>query len=140
MEQTNIQDSLMTNIYPSLTEIGVLNPEQITRYSLQNIKNVDVLRIVYKRSKGSLLPTSKKFKFGRSQKMVVTDSGSHKTETVYEISPFLTKVIDELHTIVSHKHNRKEQLEIIEDEINRLEEETHSRVAYLKTLINNLSD
>lgn len=130
----------MTNKYPSLTEIGVLNPEQITRYSLHNINNVDVLRIVYKRSKGSLLPTSKKFRFGRSEKMVVTDGGSHKTETVHEISPFLTKVIDELHTIVSHKHSRKEQMKIIADEIDRLEEETHSRVAYVKSLIDNLSD
>ena len=75
--------------YPALTQMGISNPSQISRYSLQHINNVDILRIVYKRQKGSLLPVSKKFKFGRAEKMVVTDGGRNQTETVHEISPFL---------------------------------------------------
>ncbi len=121
-----------------MKEIGILNPEEISRYSLQNINNVDVLRIVYKRSKGSLLPASKKFRFGRSQKMVVTDSGTHKTEVIHETSPFLSKITDELHKIVNNKHSREEHKEIILDEIQRLEEETKSRTSYLKALIDKL--
>lgn len=125
----------MAENYPALTEMGITNPEDITRYSIQYINNIDVLRIVYKRKKGSLLPTSKKFRFGRSKKMVVTDSGSNKTEVLFEISPFVSKVTDELHKLVDLKHSQSKQKEIILDEIHRLEEETNTRITYLKELI-----
>jgi S-adenosylhomocysteine hydrolase len=128
----------MSDKYPTLTKMGIVNPEDISRFSLQNANNIDVLRIVYKRKKGSLLPTSKKFRFGRSNRMVVTDSGSNKTEVVHEISPFLSKAIDELHKIINTKQSQSEQKEIILDEILRLEEETNTRINYLKTLIKNL--
>ena len=126
--------------YPALTEMGITSPEDISRYSLQYINNTDVLRIVYKRKKGSLLPTSKKFRFGRAQKMVVTDSGTQKTKNIFEISPFLSKVTDELHKIVEQKHSRSHQKEIILDEIHRLEEETNCRISYLKDLVDKLED
>jgi hypothetical protein len=67
--------------------------------------------------------------------MVVSDGGKNKTELVHEISPFVIKATDELRNIVKGKHTRSEQISIILDEINRLEEETHTRIAYLKTLI-----
>lgn len=128
----------MAEKYPLLNEMGVTNPEEISRYSLQTVNNVDILRIVYKRKKGSLLPTSKKYRFPRNPKMLVTDSGSQKTELIQEISPFLNKVTDELHTIISKKHMHKEQKEIILHEINRLEEETISRITYLRELVEKL--
>lgn len=128
----------MADNYPALREMGITNPEDISRYSLQYINNIDVLRIVYKRKKGSLLPTSKKFRFGRSKKMVITDSGSNKTEIVYEISPFVTKLTSELRMVVDSKHSRAEQKEIILDEIHRLEEDINTRITYLKALINKL--
>lgn len=128
----------MENKYPALTEMGITNPQDITRYSLQYISNIDILRIVYKRKKGSLLPTSKKFRFGRSKKMIVSDSGSNKTETIYEVSPFVSKVTDELHRLVGSKLTRDEQKDIILDEIFRLEEETNTRITYLKELVKKL--
>jgi hypothetical protein len=128
----------MAEKYPALTEMGITNPEDITRYSMQYINNIDVLRIVYKRKKGSLLPTSKRFRFGRSKKMVVTDSGLNKTEVLYEVSPFVSKVTDELHKIVELKHSQSKQKEIILDEIHRLEEETNTRITYLKELVSKL--
>lgn len=128
----------MSKKYPALTEMGITNPEDISRYSLQYINNIDILRIVYKRKKGSLLPTSKKFRFGRAQKMVVTDSGTNKTKVIYEVSPFVAKVTDELHKIVQLKQSQQEIKEVIQDEINRLEEETKSRISYLKTLVDQL--
>lgn len=124
--------------YPALTEMGVNNPENIERYSLQTVKNVDILRIVYKRKKGSLLHTSKKFRFGRAQRMVVVDGGSQKTEIIHEVSPFVIKVTDELRALVKTKHSRVEQKDIILDELRRLEEETNTRIAYLKGLIEKL--
>jgi len=121
--------------YPALTEMGITNVEDIERYSLQTNNNIDVLRIVYKRKKGELLHSSKKFRFGRAQKMVVTDAGQNKTAVVHEISPFVIKVTDELRSLVSTKHTRDEQMDIINDELKRLAEETNTRIAYIKTLV-----
>lgn len=115
--------------------MGVTNPEEIERYSLQTVNNVDILRIIYKRKKGTFRASSKKYRFGRSQKMVVSDGGKNKTELVHEISPFVIKATDELRQIVKGKHSREDQIALIMEEITRLEEETHSRIGYLKTLI-----
>ena len=128
----------MPEKYPSLSDMGIKNPEQITRYSYQTINDVDFLRIVYKRKSGSFLPSSKKFRFARTSKMVVVDSGSNTTKNLNEISPFLSKAIEELELIVNLKHSNEEQKTIIMDEINRLEEENHSRIAYIKSLVDKL--
>jgi hypothetical protein len=125
--------------YPALTEIGVTNPQEIERYSLQTNNNVDVLRIVYRRKKGELLHSSKKFRFGRAQKMVITDAGQNKTAVVHEISPFVIKVTDELRALVKTKHSREEQMAIIIDELHRLEEETNTRISYIQSLVNKCS-
>jgi len=124
--------------YPSLHEMGVKNPEDISRYSLHNVNDVDLLRVVYKRKKGSLLPHSKKFRFPRTKRMVAADSGSNTNEILSEISPFLNKVIDELHQIVELKHTHQEHKVIILDELNRLEEEVHTRMTYIKSLVDKL--
>ena len=124
--------------YPSLHEMGVKNPEDISRYSLQNVNDVDILRVVYNRKKGSLLPRSKKFRFPRTKRMVVADSGSNTNDILSEISPFLNKVIDELHQIVKLKHTHQEHKVIILDELNRLEEEVHTRMTYIKSLVDKL--
>ena len=128
----------MSGNYPSLHEMGVKNPEEITRYSLHNVNDVDILRVVYKRQKGSLLPHSKKFRFARSKRMVVADGGTYTTEILSEISPFLNKVIDELHQVVELKHTHKEHKVIILDEISRLEEEVNTRMIYIKSLVDKL--
>ncbi len=128
----------MPSNYPTLHELGITSLEEVNRYSLQTIDDVDLLRIVYNRKKGSFLPTSKKYRFPRTKKMVVVDSGSNKTENLNEISPFLSKVIDELEQLVSSKHSRVEQKKIINEELRRLEEEMHTRITYIQSMIEKL--
>ena len=130
----------MTNKYPTLTDMGISNPQQIDRYSLQGAGDMDVLRIVYKREKGSLLPGSKKFKFPRNIRVIEQDGGNKKSETITEVSPALSRAVSELHQIVNLKHSRTEQKAIITDEIQRLEEEISTRVSHLKSLIQALED
>ncbi len=130
----------MSTKYPTLADMGIVNPEQIDRYSLQASGNNDVLRVVYKREKGSLLPSSKKFKFPRNVRVIEQDGGSKKNDTIVEVSPALSRAIAELHKIVNQKHSRAEQKEIIEEEIQHLEEEISTHVTYLKSLIKKLDD
>jgi hypothetical protein len=70
--------------------------------------------------------------------MIVTDSGTNSTQLIYEVSPFVIKATDELRLLLNTKKSRKDQKEIILDEIIRLEEETTARISYLKSLIEKL--
>jgi len=130
----------MNTKYPALADMGITSPEQIYRFSLQASGNSDILRVIFRREKGSLLSGSNKFKFRRLDRTIEQDGGSKKNETISEVSPALSRAIAELHTIVNKKHSLVEQKEIIVDEIARLEEEVHSRITYLKSLIKKLDD
>lgn len=124
--------------FPTLTEMGINNPGEIERYSLNTTNNIDVLRIVYKRNKGSFLPTSKRFEFGRSSKTVVADSGTQKVEIVHVISPFLQKAMKELDGIISAKRSNIEQAKLVKQELQRLHQDMASRLIYIESLIDEL--
>ncbi len=98
-------------LYPSLTEMGIVRFHEISHYSVQqNSRDRDVLRVYYKRAKGSLLPFSRKYVFGRSLKTVVADSGTSRFEDTYEISPFLQRAMTELDTLVAENKLEKSEL------------------------------
>ena len=124
--------------YPTLTEMGINNPGEIERFSLNTINNIDIIRIVYKRKKGSLLPASKRFRFGRATKTVIADSGSRKTEVVHEISPFVQKAVAELEQIIDSRGLQVEHAKLIKEEVQRLHEEVASRLAYIESLIDKM--
>lgn len=87
--------------YPALVEMGIVRFHEISHYSLrQDGVDKDVLRVIYKRAKGSLLPHTRKYKFGRSMKTVIADGGTARMEHTYEISPFLLKAVAELDALV----------------------------------------
>ena len=121
--------------YLILTEMGITNPNEISRYTLHQVNKIDHLRIIYKRKKNSVLPVSKRFKFGRSEKMVMVDSGTQKTEIIQEISPYLTKAIAELDRVLKSKRSRKVLVKDIEEEISRIEEEMGAHMEALKSML-----
>ena len=124
--------------FPTLSEMGINNPGEIERYSHSTTNHVDVLRVIYRRKKGSLLPTSKRFEFGRSAKTVVADSGSESTETLYEISPFLHKAIKELDQLIDTRKSNIEHAKLVKEEMQRLHQELSSRMAYIESLIDEM--
>lgn len=124
--------------YPTLTEMGINNPTEIERYSLSTINHIDIIRVVYKRKKGSLLPASKRFRFGRATRTVIADSGTRKTEVVHEISPFVQKAVVELDQIITAKGATIEHSKLIKEEVQRLHEEVASRLNYIESLIDDM--
>jgi len=121
--------------FPTLSEMGINNPGEIEHYSLSSTNNIDHLRVIYKRKKGSLLPTSKRFEFGRASRTVMTDSGTQATEIVHDISPFLHKALQELDQLIDAKKSNVEQVKLVKQEIQRLHQEIDSRMAYIESLI-----
>ena len=124
--------------YSTLHEMGISHPETIDRYSLQTVNNMDILRIVYKKQKGSILPDSKRFRFPRTEKMTPGDGNTKETHIYSEVSPVVRKAMAELDTIVKAKRNRSKQLALIKEEIQRLQEETSGRIAYIESLVSEL--
>ena len=128
--------------YKTLKEMKIKRPTQIDRYSVQTVEHpdehTDVLRIVYKRKKGSFLPESQRFRFPRIKKTSVEDSGTRKMNIRWEVSPFLQKAISELDEIISTELSRKETIKLILDEMRRLEEDAALRIDYIRSLVNEI--
>jgi len=125
--------------YKTLGEMKIRNPLEIERYSVQTIEHpdehVDVLRIVYKRRRGSFLPESKRFHFPKIKKTSMEDSGRRKIDIRWEVSPFLQKAISELDQILSTELSKKESIKIILDEMRRLEDDAAHRIKYIRSLV-----
>ena len=124
--------------YPVLLQMGINNPKEIERYSLQTVNNIDILRVVYKRQKGSLLPASKRFRFERTEKIQLAGSDHRATQIQYEVSPTIRNALVELDQVVHKKRDRANQLALIKEEMQRLQEETSGRLAYIQSLIDEL--
>jgi hypothetical protein len=119
--------------YPQLTEMGVLHPEQIDRYSINSIANLDVLRIIYKRRKGSLLPVSKTFEFPRVQRTVTGSNG--ESQTVMETDPELRTAVRELKQLLAAIEDKRSLTESIDEELQQLEEEIAMRCESIRQLV-----
>ena len=121
--------------YKTLREMKIKRPDQIDRYSVQSVDNTDVLRIVYKRKKGSFLPDSKRFRFPRIKKTSLEDGGRRKIDIRWEVSPFLQKAVSELDHLLDAEISDKRRRAIILDELRLLEEDAAHRIDYIRSLI-----
>lgn len=121
----------MTN-YPTLDEMGISSIEDIYKYSLRQEGDNDVLKVYFRRTKGSLLPKSKKFKFGRSVNTHRVDSSTNKYREVSEMSAFLMKAVDELHELVKHEHEVHDVKQRLLEDINHLEKVVQSKLGDIR--------
>jgi len=124
--------------YPTLFEMGINNPGEIQRYSHQTIGNVDVLRVVYQRKKGSLLASSRRYRFQRNDELVLADGDARGAQIRHNISPTLRKALTELDRVVNTKPKDTPTTEIIRDELKRMKEDSEARYAYIESLLKEL--
>mgnify|MGYP000076198763 CR=1 FL=1 len=124
--------------FKTLIEMGIKNPDQIVRYNAYNHNNIDFLRITYKRQPGSILPKSRRYQFGRAAKMVITDGGTNKRETVYEVSPVFQRALTDLDNLLVKNKDAKVTKEHLIEELDRLERDFHASQAALRGMIKQL--
>ncbi len=130
-------DTLPT--YDALSEMGITRFHEISHYTLrQEGPSRDILKVHYKRAKGSLLPESRKYKFGRSIKTVVADGGTSRMEDTYEISPFLLRAVSELDQLVAETDATVDTKTRLLEELAHLEHVMTNKVADLRAQINSL--
>jgi len=124
------------NEYPALSEMGVQGFNEIKNYTvIQDHKDRDVLRISYKRKKGSMLPNRKTFRFGRSLKMINDSTVPGGLVNTYEISPFLQKVMLELDSIIGSSDSDKNKIKALMNQVEQLERETLFITSEMKSLL-----
>jgi hypothetical protein len=125
--------------FPTLTEMGICCPDEITHYVLsQSAKDKDSLKILYKRKKGSFLPERKTFKFGRSAKMVADKNTKSGSIEVFEISPFLQKAVTELDSLVNKHHDDTDLTKLLLKRVDRLEKEVIESTSEIRSIIKSL--
>lgn len=129
----------MTTHYPNLAQMGVQNPQDIIGYTLSHIAPAtDVLKIKYQRPKGSLLPVTRSYNIGRAVQTRMIDSGTATTSEIHEISPVLSKAIQELDLIVDAKTSKDELKKHILAEMERVELEFVAEMRALRQLMTKL--
>ena len=120
--------------YPRLKEMGIQNPQQIEKFAVYTTDELDVLRVIYARKKGSLLPVSKNYKFARIKKSVMVDSGTRQTEIIYESDPAFREALSELENLKTEKSQTDDLAALITEEVRLLEEDIALRMEYIKSL------
>jgi len=125
--------------YPTLTEMGITRFDEISHYRLhQEGQSKDVLRVYYRRAKGSLLPTSRKYNFGRAVKAVRSEGPSDQTKDIYEISPFVLKAVAELDSIRTTQKTTVDTKAQLIEELKQVEEEFSARMGELRAIAEKL--
>ena len=121
--------------YPHLTEMGILNPQEIEKFAIYSTDKLDVLRIIYERKKGSLLPVSKNYKFPRVKKSHLVDSGTRDTALIFESTEAFRSALHELEALKVDKSRGEDLAALILAEIQYLEEDIALRTEYIKSLV-----
>jgi len=124
--------------YPRLTDMGIQHPEEIEKFAVYTVGNTDVLRIIYDRKKGSLLPVSRRYKFPQVKKSVLVDSGTRQTEVLYESTPAFREALHELEQLKSVREKGINLTEMIREELKHLEEDIALRTQYIHSLVDKL--
>jgi len=124
--------------YPRLSEMGVQHPQEIEKFAVYTVGHTDILRIIYDRKKGSLLPVSRRYKFPQVKKSVLVDSGTRQTDIVYESVPAFREALHELEQLKLARAKGQDLKALLSEEIRHLEEDIALRTQYIQALIDKL--
>ncbi len=129
----------MKNKTPSLTEMGIRNPEQIKGYSVVRIADdMDVLKIDYQRPKNSFLPKRRRYEFRRVSKPMPGSELRGQEAIRYDISPILSRAIVELDALLADSKRMSASKQDLKDELKELSADLKERIAHLSEMIDAL--
>ncbi len=124
---------------PKLTEMGVMNPEQIIGYaSVQISEDMDVLKINYKRPKGSFLPKRRRYEFKRIGKPMPGSDLRGVAAIRYEISPMLSQAAIEMDAILADSKRMVATKESLKAELDAMKAELTAHITHLSEMIDTL--
>ncbi|MGB1239295.1 MAG: DUF3461 family protein [Pseudomonadales bacterium] len=112
--------------YPTLEALGVEALDHVIKYSLSREADVDVIKVHYRRERGSVLERSVKFHFKRGQQVSTKADGSSEAHVC---SQYLL-AIEELRKLVSLQPEQKQsnKKQAILDNIDKLDAVIESKL------------
>ncbi|AXX96574.1 DUF3461 family protein [Profundibacter amoris] len=124
---------------PNLTEMGVMNPEQITDYSVVHVADdMDVLKINYRRPKNSFLPKRRRYEFKRMSKPMPGNELKGEQVFRYEISPILARATAELDSLLADQKQLTATKQSLQQELAELNSEFNERITHLSKMVDAL--
>lgn len=124
--------------YEALTKMGIQKPEEIVRFELYSVDQMDILRIIYDRKKGSFLPVTKKYRFPQIKKSTLVDSGSGQAQVIFESSAEVRNAVAELDRLMKGRKTSVAGKDALVNELRLMEEEVNARIGHLKNLIDQI--
>ena len=124
--------------YPNLANMGIMHPEEISKFAVYTVGNTDILHITYDRKKGSLLAESRRYRFPQLKKTVMVDSGTDKAQTLFESTQAFRDALHELEQLKKAREQDRDHKATIKEEIRHLEEEIAWRLEYIRKLTDKL--
>ncbi len=124
--------------HEALHSMGILRPEEISRYELYSVEEMDILRIIYNRKKGSFLPVTRKYRFPQVKRSVLVDGGTGKSQVMFESSAELRNAVAELDKLMASKKQIAGGKSALIDEVRLLEEDVAARIGHIKSLIDQM--
>jgi len=121
--------------YSALDAMGIRNPEQIERFATYMSDRTDILRITYNRKPGSMLPVTRKYRFPQLKKSTMVDSGTRKTEVIFQSSAEFRNAVAELEQLMDAHSSVDEIRKLILAEMAALEEEVAAHMDSIRSLI-----
>ncbi|WP_027859566.1 DUF3461 family protein [Marinobacterium jannaschii] len=113
--------------YQTLAQMGITDVDNISRYSLRQEGNRDVLKIYFNNADDSLLPSSNKFAFERA---VQADGAGSQPE----MAPVIVAAIKELNQLNKPEHQEQRAArEQLAHELEHLERVMSSKLAELRS-------
>ena len=126
------------NKYPRLREMGIQHPEQIDGYTISSVFYDTPTTNIYTRPAGSLLPTSRSYRFPRVQKSLPSGGDKQQANVVLETDQVFREAVAELRELMAARSHKQTVAEELLAAINSLEEDITARTAALKKLAEQL--
>lgn len=127
-------------MYDNLKGVGIAHPETIDRYSLRQEAGNDILKIYFRREKGEFFAKSVKLKFPRQRKKMLDEqSGPASFKEVFEISPNLRVIIEELDSICQQDPADIDLKKKILSDLQHLEQVVSNKIAEIEADLEKLT-
>ncbi len=126
--------------YPTLEEMGIHSFDELSHFKVRKEQHADVLKIYYRRGKGSLLPRSKKFTFVRPRTAIPLQYRDNQAwEQFKQSSPRLQKAVDELTQLTQPvPASPKDQKTLFLNDLDHLEKVMLAKIAEMRRQVEEL--
>ncbi|MEH6470645.1 MAG: DUF3461 family protein [Halopseudomonas sp.] len=126
--------------YPTLTEMGINSTAEVSHFKVRQEQQTDVLKVYYQRTKGSLLPRSKKFTFVRPRTAVPLQYRDKQGwEQFKNSSTRLQKAIEELTRLTQPKPaTPKDQKTQFLNDLDHLEKVMQAKIDEIRRQVESL--